>query len=107
MITTTTRNGFQLYKDYISRGEVAPRYTAEWRYSQLLTQAFYVVGITRLFDLLEQAELSGQRVDLVYEHQGESGLVVAHDISLVDRQPFSSSATESIRLSYLVSQATY
>ncbi len=61
-------NGFQLYKHYVSRSEVAAWGTADWRYGQLLISAFYLVGITPLFDMLEQAEALGCRIGLVYSH---------------------------------------
>ena len=62
-------NGFQLYKHYVSKSETAAWGTADWRYGQLLISAFYLVGITRLFDMLEQAEALGCRIELVYAHQ--------------------------------------
>lgn len=63
-------NGFYLYKMYVSRGENARRDTPDWCYSQLLTEAFYLVGVTELFDKLEQAEITGQRINLVYPANG-------------------------------------
>lgn len=61
-------NGFQLYKQYVSKSETAAWGTADWRYGQLLISAFYLVGITPLFDMLEQAEALGCRIGLVYSH---------------------------------------
>ncbi len=62
-------NGFQLYKHYVSKSETSAWGTADWRYGQLLISAFYLVGITPLFDMLEQAEALGCRIGLVYSHQ--------------------------------------
>lgn len=52
-------NGFQLYKQYMTRAEAAGRGTPAWAYGQLLVTAFELVGVTRLFDMLEQADVLG------------------------------------------------
>jgi hypothetical protein len=76
-------NGFQLYKHYVSRSEAAAWGTADWRYGQLLTSAFYLVGITPLFDMLEQAEVLGCRIGLVYSHQDNPASALPTGIELV------------------------
>ncbi len=90
-------NGFQLYKQYVSRSEVAAWGTADWRYGQLLISAFYLVGITPLFDMLEQAEALGCRIGLVYSHQDGSMPPLPAGIELVGTEvaqaPFSHSHT--------------
>jgi hypothetical protein len=62
-------NGFQLYQQYLAKAERSHRDSADWRYGNLLSTAFYVVGVTRLFDMLEQAETLGCRIGLVYSQQ--------------------------------------
>ncbi len=76
-------NGFQLYKLYVSKSETAARGTADWRYGQLLISAFHLVGITPLFDMLEQAEALGCRIGLVYSHQDGSTPPLPAGIELV------------------------
>lgn len=76
-------NGFQLYKQYVSRAETATRGTADWVYGQVLTSAFYLVGITPLFDMLEQAEAMGCRIGLVYSFQGGTMPPLPSGIELV------------------------
>ncbi len=76
-------NGFQLYKHYVSRSETASWGTADWRYGQLLTTAFYLVGVTPLFDMLEQAEALGCRIGLVYAHPDDPASPLPTGIELV------------------------
>lgn len=60
-------NGFELYKKYTAIGEDAGRDTNEWRYAQTLTEALYIIGVTRLFDMLEKAEEHDMRVAIIYQ----------------------------------------
>lgn len=76
-------NGFQLYKEYVARGERADRGTSDWSYGQVLVSAFYLVGITRLFDMLEQAETLKCRIRLVYSLQADSGAPTPCGIELI------------------------
>lgn len=76
-------NGFQLYKEYVARGERANRGTSDWNYGQVLTSAFYLVGITRLFDMLEQAEVLGCRIRLVYSLPVDSGVPTPCGIEMI------------------------
>jgi hypothetical protein len=76
-------NGFQLYKQYITKAERSHRESADWRYGNLLSSAFYLVGVTRLFDMLEQAETLGCRIGLVYAQSGESASPLPCGIELV------------------------
>lgn len=76
-------NGFQLYKQYVSRAETATRGTADWHYGQVLTSAFYLVGVTTLFDMLEQAEAQGYRIGLVYSCQEATTPPLPSGIELV------------------------
>ncbi len=80
-------NGYQLYQHYTKAGQVARRDSDVWYYGQLLQRAFYLVGITRLFDLLEQAEASNKQVGLVYTSGSTGGLPMAGDIELIDQAP--------------------
>lgn len=59
-------NGFQLYKKYIALGQSTGRSSEQWAYAQTLNEAFYLVGTTQLFNLLEQAEATNQRIVLQY-----------------------------------------
>lgn len=77
-------NGYQLYQQYTQAGQLAERDSDAWCYGHLLHRAFYVVGITRLFDLLEQAQLTNQRVGLVYTSLSTASPLVPNDIELVD-----------------------
>lgn len=73
----------------MGRGESARRGTPAWCYSQLLTKAFYLVGVTELFDKLEQAELTGKRIDLVYPDYTDCSPPIPCGIKLVEAsQPF-------------------
>ncbi len=78
------KNGFSLYKDYLSASQVAKRDSFAWQYGQLLTEAFYLVGVRKLFDLLEQADKTGQHIELVYAPSDGVTLPVAFDIRLAD-----------------------
>lgn len=64
-------NGFQLYKKYIALGQSAERHSEQWAYAQTLNEAFYLVGTTQLFNLLEQAEATSQRIVLQYPSSTE------------------------------------
>ncbi|PRY34220.1 hypothetical protein CLV58_11892 [Spirosoma oryzae] len=64
-------NGFQLYKKYITSGQNAGRDSEQWAYAQTLNEAFSLVGTTRLFNLLEQAEATNQRIVLQYPSSTE------------------------------------
>ncbi len=64
-------NGFQLYKKYIALGHNAGRNSVQWAYAQTLNEAFCLVGTTRLFNLLEQAEVTNQRIVLQYPSSTE------------------------------------
>jgi len=77
-------DGFYLYKHYTGCGKLARRGTSDWQYGQLLTEAFYLVGITKLFDMLEQAEQVGKRIELVYSAYSETGIPMPSDIQLID-----------------------
>lgn len=76
-------NGFQLYKEYVAKGERADRGTSDWSYGQVLVSAFYLVGITQLFDMLEQAETLGCRIRLIYSFQADSGAPTPCGIELI------------------------
>lgn len=79
-------NGFQLYKQYITKAERSHRESADWRYGNVLSSAFYLVGVTRLFDMLEQAETLGCRIGLVYAQAGESTSPLPCGIELVSSE---------------------
>ncbi|WP_288424267.1 hypothetical protein [uncultured Spirosoma sp.] len=79
-------NGFQLYKQYITKAERSQRESADWRYGNLLSMAFYLVGVTRLFDMLEQAETTGCRIGLVYAQASESASPLPCGIELVSSE---------------------
>jgi hypothetical protein len=64
-------NGFQLYKKYVALGQSAGRNSEQWAYAQTLNEAFCLVGTTRLFNLLEQAETINQRIVLQYPSSTE------------------------------------
>ncbi|GEM_PF-5369233 len=78
------KNGFSLYKDYLSASQVAKRGSFDWQYGQLLTEAFYLVGVRKLFDLLEQADETGQYIELVYAPSDGVTIPIAFDIRLTD-----------------------
>ncbi len=78
------KNGFSLYKDYLSASQTAKRGSFDWQYGQLLTEAFYLVGVRKLFDLLEQADETGQQIELVYAPNDGLTVPVAFDIRLTD-----------------------
>lgn len=80
-------DGCQLYQQYTKAGQLACRDSDAWHYGHLLQRAFHIVGITRLFDLLEQAEAGGQRIDLVFTSTYDGALPVATDIKLVNLAP--------------------
>lgn len=77
-------NGFSLYKNYLTASQAAQRDSLAWQYGQLLTEAFHLVGVRKLFDLLEQAEATGQRIELVYAPNDGTSVPVAYDIQLTD-----------------------
>ncbi len=95
-MTRQAMNGFQLYKQYITQAERSHRESADWRYGNLLSSAFYLVGVTRLFDMLEQAETLGCRIGLVYAQSSESTFPLPCGIELVSSEnagnPFSHQA---------------
>lgn len=78
------KNGFSLYKDYLLASEVAKRGSFARQYGQLLTEAFYLVGVRKLFDLLEEADETGQHIELVYTPSDGVTVPVACDIRLTD-----------------------
>lgn len=78
------KNGFSLYKDYLSASQTAKRGSFDRQYGQLLTEAFYLVGVRKLFDLLEQADETGQYIELVYAPSDGLTVPVAFDIRLTD-----------------------
>lgn len=98
-------NGFYLYKTYVSRGEAARRGTPDWCYGRLLTQAYYTVGVTALFDMLEQAELLGKCIDLVYSPYSDYSPPIPCGIKLVDMQPADS--ITQMNLAQLATLAQY
>lgn len=77
-------NGFSLYKNYLSASQTARRDSFARTYGQLLTEAFYLVGARKLFDLLEQADETGQYIELVYTTSDGTTAPVACDIQLTD-----------------------
>lgn len=80
-------NGLLLYKHYTAAGQLADRDSDAWHYGRLLRQAFHIVGITRLFDLLEQAEAVSQRIDLVFTSTYDGQLPVPTDVRLINVAP--------------------
>ncbi len=78
------KNGFSLYKNHLLASQVAKRGSFAWQYGQLLTEAFYLVGVRKLFDLLEQADETGQHIELVYIPTDGVTIPVAFDIRLAD-----------------------
>jgi hypothetical protein len=80
-------NGFELYKKYITIGEASKRDTPEWSYAQTLTEAFYVVGVTYLFDMLEKAEEQGMRIEIVCSDSTGQDMKSPCSIQLVSREP--------------------
>ncbi|QJD79086.1 hypothetical protein [Spirosoma rhododendri] len=82
-------NGFELYKKYMTIGESAKRGTPEWTYAQTLTEAFYIVGVTYLFDMLEKAEEQGLCIEVVYSESAVSDMMPACGIQLASREPVS------------------
>lgn len=80
-------DGYQLYKKYTTAGQLATLDSDTWQYGQLVHQAFHLVGITRLFDLLEQAEASGRRLELIYRVVVAGRPPVPCDVQLVDIAP--------------------
>ncbi|WP_288423572.1 hypothetical protein [uncultured Spirosoma sp.] len=80
-------DGYQLYKKYTMAGQLANWDSDAWHYGQLVHQAFYLVGITRLFDLLEQAEADGKRLELLYAAPGSGCPPVAYDVQVADTAP--------------------
>lgn len=55
---------------------------AEKAYGQTLRTAWYVVGRVRLFALLEEAERTGQRLELAYPIPIEQGPSEPYDVVL-------------------------
>lgn len=82
-------NGYQLYRQYMDKAERSERESVDWLYGKVLSSAYYLVGITRLFDTLEQAEMLGCRIGLVYSLQGVAIPPVPYDIELVTAEPIS------------------
>ncbi len=80
-------DGYQLYKKYTTAGQLASWDSDARQYGQLVHQAFYLVGITRLFDLLEQAEADGKRLELVYASPRSGSPPVAYDVQVADTAP--------------------
>lgn len=80
-------DGYQLYKKYTTAGQLAPQDSDVWQYGQLVHLAFHLVGITRLFDLLEQAEASNRRLEMVYSVAGVGRAPVPSDVLLIDKAP--------------------
>ncbi len=80
-------DGYQLYKKYTTAGQLASWDSDVRQYGQLVHQAFYLVGITRLFDLLEQAEADGKRLELVYSSPRSGSPPVAYDVQVAETAP--------------------
>lgn len=80
-------DGYQLYKKYTMAGQQSTWDSDACQYGQLVHQAFYLVGITRLFDLLEQAEADGKRLELLYAAPRSGCPPVAHDVQVADTAP--------------------
>jgi len=80
-------DGYQLYKNYTTAGQLASWDSDARQYGQLVHQAFYLVGITRLFDLLEQAYADGKRLELVYSAPRNGCPPVAYDVQVGDTAP--------------------
>lgn len=80
-------DGYQLYKKYTTAGQLAALDSDVWQYGQLVHLAFHLVGITRLFDLLEQAEATNRRLELVYSATGVGRAPVPSDVQLTDNAP--------------------
>ncbi len=80
-------DGYQLYKKYTTAGQLASWDSDARQYGQLVHQAFYLVGITRLFDLLEQAEADGKRLELIYSSPRSGSPPVAYDVQVTDTAP--------------------
>lgn len=78
------KNGFSLYKNHLSASQSAKRGSFAWQYGKLLTEAFYLVGVQKLFDLLEQADETGQHIELVYTPSDGISAPVAFDIRLTE-----------------------
>lgn len=78
-------NGFELYKRYTTIGTTAGRNTPQWEYAQTLNEAFQAVGITRLFDMLEEAEREGKCIELTYQDPAEFTFHLPCGIKLVNR----------------------
>ncbi len=78
------KNGFSLYKHYLSASQVAKRGSFAWQYGQFLTEAFYLVGVQKLVDLLEQADKTGQHIELVYAPSDGVTISTTFDIRLAD-----------------------
>jgi hypothetical protein len=99
-------NGFQLYRQYMEKAERSERESAEWKYGQVLNSAYYLVGVTRLFDTLEEAEALGCRIGLQYSLQGGATPPVPCDIELITVEntssPFTHQHTETHWPGFLV-----
>lgn len=80
-------NGFELYRKYMTIGESSKRDTPEWLYAQTLTEAFYIVGVTHLFDMLEKAEEQGMRIEISCSDSATPDMMPPCGIQLVSREP--------------------
>ncbi len=100
-------NGYQLYQHYTQAGQLAYRDSDAWCYGQLLQRAFYVAGITRLFDLLEQAEGTNKRLGLVYTSEVNGGAPIANDIELIDQAPPTVPANHALSSQPVLAARTY
>lgn len=59
-------NGLQLYQKYTALGRSAGWNSGEQAYAQTLDEVFWLIGCTRLFDLLEEAEATNQWIAVTY-----------------------------------------
>jgi hypothetical protein len=78
--------GSELYQHFQKVGQKAGRGSSDAEFAQLLRTAFPIVDPIKLFDLLEQAEQTGQMLELIMPIPIEVGPSDPHDVRLVARK---------------------
>ena len=75
--------GSDFFDKYQMLGNTEPVQSVEAEYAQLLRTAFYVVGPAKLYTALEEAEATGQQVDLTYPISLDQGPSDPDGITLI------------------------
>ena len=74
--------GKDLFGKYNDLGKEKGPGTAEYDYSCILFQALLMVGERKVFELLEEAEVTGQKLSFAYITDPESGNKIPNNVLL-------------------------